>query len=41
MVADGVLQHNDHYLSDEEKRRGEAIMICVSRTTGRSLTLDL
>lgn len=41
LAADGLLQHNDHYLSDEEKRRGEAIMICVSRTSGRSLTLDL
>jgi ferredoxin-NADP reductase len=41
VAADGPLQHNDHYLSDEEKRRGEAIMICVSRTTGRWLTLDL
>jgi dimethylamine monooxygenase subunit B len=41
LASDSALQHNDHYLSDEEKRRGEAIMICVSRTTGRSLTLDL
>jgi ferredoxin len=41
LASDSPLQHNDHYLSDEEKSRGEAIMICVSRATGRSLTLDL
>jgi ferredoxin len=41
VASDGPLQHNDHYLTDEEKSRGEAIMICVSRATGRSLTLDL
>ena len=39
--SDGPLQHNDHYLTDEERSRGEKIMICVSRATGNSLTLDL
>jgi dimethylamine monooxygenase subunit B len=41
VASDGPLQHNDHYLTDEDKSRGEAIMICVSRATGRHLTLDL
>lgn len=39
--CDGVIEHNDHYLSDEEKASGEKIMICVSRLKGATLTLDL
>ncbi|MFA5898248.1 MAG: PDR/VanB family oxidoreductase [Hyphomicrobium sp.] len=35
------LQHNDHYLTEEEKASGEKVMICVSRARGGSLTLDL
>jgi ferredoxin-NADP reductase len=38
--SDGDLQHNDRYLSDEEKAAGEQICICVSRTCGRELVLD-
>lgn len=38
---DGEIQHNDHYLTDEERKSGEKIMICMSRVTGDSLTLDL
>lgn len=38
---DGVLKHNDHYLSDDEKASNTKIMICVSRLSGRNLTLDL
>lgn len=41
IAHDGALQHNDDYLSHEEKASGEKIMICVSRTKGNSLTLDL
>lgn len=41
VACDGTIQHNDHYLSDEEKASGEKIMICVSRLKGNSLTLDL
>jgi ferredoxin-NADP reductase len=39
--TDGELQHNDHYLSDDERRTGKKIMICVSRTSGKCMTLDL
>ena len=38
---DGVLLHADHYLSDEEKDSGSAIMPCVSRFEGRRLVIDL
>ncbi len=41
LACDGTLQHNDHYLSDDEKMSGEKIMICVSRIRGSRLTLDL
>jgi ferredoxin-NADP reductase len=41
ICCDGQLQHNDHYLTADERRTGEKIMICMSRTTGNSLTLDL
>lgn len=37
----GTLQHNDIYLSDEEKASGRKIMVCVSRFKGQSLALDL
>ena len=40
-ACEGELQHNDVYLSDEEKASGRKIMICVSRLKGASLTLDL
>jgi ferredoxin-NADP reductase len=38
---EGILHHNDHYLSDEEKKQCDQIATCVSRTNGGSLTLDL
>jgi dimethylamine monooxygenase subunit B len=38
---DGELIHNDHYLSDEEKASGKAIMPCVSRARCKKLVLDL
>jgi ferredoxin-NADP reductase len=37
----GRILHNDHYLSDDEKRCGDKIATCVSRMDGGSLTLDL
>lgn len=40
-ACDGVVQHNDHYLSEEEKESGGKIMICVSRLRGAQLTLDI
>ncbi|MGV8938666.1 MAG: PDR/VanB family oxidoreductase [Allorhizobium sp.] len=39
--CDGELQHNDIYLSDEEKQAGNKIMICVSRFRGQQLVLQL
>lgn len=41
LSAEGGLQHNDHYLTEEEKASEEKVMICVSRVKGSSLTLDL
>lgn len=39
--CEGVLEHNDHYLTDEERVTGEKLMICMSRFRGRELVLDL
>lgn len=39
--ADGEIDHRDHFLSSEERRAGEKIMICMSRLKGRELVLDL
>ena len=41
LECDGTLQHNDEYLTAEERERGEQLMICMSRFQGRALTLDL
>jgi hypothetical protein len=41
LEVDGVLVHNDLYLSAEEKASGTLIMPCVSRAHGKSLVLDL
>jgi ferredoxin-NADP reductase len=38
---DGELQHRDRYLTDEEKTQGQSMCLCVSRTNGQSLVLDL
>lgn len=37
----GRLLHADHYLSEDEKASGKAVMLCVSRFEGASLVLDL
>lgn len=41
LSCDGALEHNDEYLSAEERSGGEQLMICMSRFKGRELTLDL
>jgi ferredoxin-NADP reductase len=41
LSRDGVLDHNDHYLTAEERAAGQQLMICMSRFRGRQLTLDL
>jgi ferredoxin len=40
-VLDGCVDHHDLILSDAEKARNTAIMICVSRATSPKLVLDL
>jgi ferredoxin-NADP reductase len=40
-ACDGSIEHNDHYLPEEDKASGKKIMICVSRIKGRDITLDL
>lgn len=39
--CDGFIEHNDHYLTEAEKASGRKIMICMSRISGQSITLDL
>ncbi|MDX2306955.1 MAG: PDR/VanB family oxidoreductase [Hyphomicrobium sp.] len=41
IACDGAIHHNDHYLTDEEKRSGKKMMICVSRIDGAGVVLDL
>jgi ferredoxin-NADP reductase len=38
---EGKLYHNDHYLSDDEKKQCDQIATCVSRTDGGTLILDM
>jgi vanillate O-demethylase ferredoxin subunit len=38
---DGELRHRDRYLTSEEKEQGQVMCLCVSRTSGQSLVLDL
>lgn len=40
-VLDGVPEHRDSYLSDEEQASNDVMMICVSRAKSARLTLDL
>lgn len=39
--TDGALDHRDSYLSVEERAEGRSLCICVSRTQGDHLELDL
>ncbi len=41
LEVDGVLEHNDHFLSDSERASGRSIMPCVSRAHCKTLVLDL
>jgi ferredoxin-NADP reductase len=41
LSCDGTLEHNDVYLTDEEKAAGKKIMVCVSRFRGKALALDI
>lgn len=38
--CEGHIEHNDHWLTPEQKAEGKKIMPCVSRFGGKSLTLD-
>ncbi|PWV82676.1 Ferredoxin-NADP reductase [Prauserella marina] len=40
-VLDGVPEHRDSLLTDEERAAGETMMICVSRSSGPRLVLEL
>jgi ferredoxin-NADP reductase len=40
-VLSGVAEHRDHFLSEEVKTLGKAIMPCVSRARSERLVLDL
>lgn len=40
-VLAGAIDHRDSILSEEERLRGDTMMVCVSRAAGSSLTLDL
>jgi len=41
LSSEGGLFHRDRYLSEEEKKQGHLMCLCVSRTSGQSLVLDL
>jgi len=41
LESDGSIEHNDHFLSADEKASGKCIMPCVSRARGKKLVLDL
>ncbi|MFF2028211.1 2Fe-2S iron-sulfur cluster-binding protein, partial [Streptomyces sp. NPDC058171] len=40
-VLDGRPEHRDTVLTDDERERGDTMMICVSRCTSDRLVLDL
>jgi ferredoxin-NADP reductase/nitrite reductase/ring-hydroxylating ferredoxin subunit len=40
-VTAGELLHQDVYLSETEKQRGDCMMTCVSRAKSKSLTIDI
>lgn len=40
-VVDGLVDHRDSMLTDEEREAGETMMICVSRARSERLVLDL
>jgi ferredoxin len=41
LAGAGAVEHRDSYLTDEQRARGDAIIVCTSRATaGAQLTLD-
>lgn len=40
-VLDGDIEHRDSYLTDEERAAGDCMCICVSRSRGPLIVLDL
>jgi dimethylamine monooxygenase subunit B len=40
LAAEGTFIHNDHWLTDEDRREGRKIMPCVSRFEGPTLVLE-
>jgi ferredoxin len=40
-VLAGAVDHRDQYLTDPERAGGEVMLICVSRSGGPRLVLDL
>ena len=40
-IVQGIPDHRDNYLSDEEKAQNDVIMICCSRSKSPVLVLDL
>ena len=40
-VLEGVPDHRDAFLSDEERRAGQKMLLCVSRAKSERLVLDL
>jgi ferredoxin len=40
-VLDGHADHRDTVLTDDERQRGDTVLICVSRSLSPLLTLDL
>jgi ferredoxin len=40
-IVEGIPDHRDNYLSDEEKAQNDVIMICCSRSKSPVLVLDL
>lgn len=40
-VIEGEADHRDDYLTEDERQRGDMMMICVSRCKGKRLVLDL
>lgn len=40
-VIEGSVDHRDEFLSEDEKRSGETVMVCVSHCASRRLVLDI
>jgi len=40
-VLGGIPDHRDSFLTEEERRRGQSMLLCVSRATSDRLVLDL